>query len=106
MKWHLREKELPEEDRLVIIYVPDRPWSWSGKGDIHYKIAWLVKGITQKERDLLPDTDERKRQFFPGDEFSNNEVAYCWETFGLDSFFGQEVVAWAYFDEYKGEENE
>jgi hypothetical protein len=80
MKWHLRENELPEEKRLVIIYVPNRPWSWNGKGDIHYQIAWLEKLS------------------------NNNEVPYYWNTFGPASFFGQEVVAWSYFDEYKGEQ--
>ena len=75
MKWHLREKELPEENRLVIIYVPNRPWCWHGKGDIHYVIAWLEKGI--------------KKTY--------------WDTFGPDSFREEEVMAWSYFDEYKGE---
>lgn len=102
MKWHLIEKELPEEKRLVIIYVPNRPWGWSGKGDIHYKIAWLEKGISQKERALLSDDDKRKQIYFSSDEVFNNEVPYCWETFGPDQFFGQEVKAWAYFEEYKG----
>ena len=104
MKWHLRENELPEENRLVIIYVPNRPWAWNGKGDIHYKIAWLKRGISLSERKKLSDNNRRKREFFAYDEGSNNQVPYCWDTFGLDRFFGQEVLAWSYFDEYKGEQ--
>lgn len=75
MKWHLREKELPEENRLVIIYVPNRPWLWTGKGDIHYVIAWLEK--------------RHQRNIF--------------DTFGPDAFREEEVMAWSYFEEYKGE---
>ena len=79
--WHFTDKELPEEKRLVIVYVPNRNWSWSGKGDIHYKIAWLEKGESLKQ--------------------GNNLKPYHWNTFGPDSFFGQEVIAWKYFKECK-----
>lgn len=103
MKWHLVKKELPEEKRLVIIYVPNRPWGWNGKGDIHYQIAWLEKGISQKEREALPDNSKRKWTYTHGDEGFNNSVPFCWETFGPDRFFGQEAKAWAYFEEYREE---
>lgn len=103
MIWHLTEKELPEEHKLVVAYIPNRPWHWNGKGDIHYKIVWLEKGISKKEREKLLTTDVRKNIYSSADEFENNKKPYCWNEFGPDQFFGQEVVAWAYFDEYKGE---
>lgn len=103
MKWHLTEKELPEENRLVIVYVPNRPWKWEGKGDIHYKIAWLERGISLQEREKMSTNNKRKYVFDSRDEYGNNLVPYCWKEFGPDEFFGQEVKAWAYFDEYKGE---
>lgn len=75
MKWNLTKDKLPEEYRLVIIYIPNRPWIWCGKGDIHYKIAWLVKPKSKK---------------FP----------YCWIEFGPDAYRLEEVKAWTYFDEF------
>lgn len=79
MKWHLTKDELPEEYRLVIIYIPNQPWIWSGKGDIHYKIAWLVKTKSKK----LP---------------------YCWIEFGPAAYRVEDVKAWSYFDEFEMEE--
>lgn len=104
MKWHLTEEELPEEKRLVIAYVPARCWNWHGKGDIHYALVWLVKGISQQEREKMPLTNKRKYNIYSQDEYGNNLVPYCWEEFGPNYFFGQEVKAWAYFEEYKGEQ--
>lgn len=76
MKWHLTKDKLPEENRLVIIYIPKRPWIWNGsKGDIHYKVAWLVK------TDL-------------------NTNPYCWIGFGPDAYRFEEVKAWTYFEEF------
>ena len=106
MKWHLTEKELPEENRLVIAYVPNRNWHWNGKGDIHYALVWLVKGISQQEREKLPLNDKRKNTIYSRDEYGNNLVPYCWEEFGPAHFYGQEVKAWAYIEEYKGEQDE
>ena len=105
MKWHLTKDKLPEENRLVIIYVPDEPWSWHGKGDIHYKIAWLVRGLSKEDRKKLAKDDPRKNTYCNADEHGNNLVPYCWEEFGPDCYFGQEVKAWAYFDEFEGKMN-
>lgn len=106
MEWKLTEKELPEEERIVLMYVPERPWDFVGKGDVHYVVGWLEKGISLKKREQLPDNSKRKHYFFSCDEYGNNLVPYCWDTFGPDRFFGQEVKAWAYIDEFEGESNE
>ena len=99
MKWHLTKDELPEKNEYVLCYVPGRPWSSNADNDTHhYVVAKLIKGISKKEREALPDDDPRKRRFTTGDEWSNNLVPYEWYPFGPGSYFGQEVIAWAYID--------
>ena len=105
MKWHLTEKELPEDNNVVLIYIPYAPWISNAIGDIHYKVAVFHKGITQKERELLPEC-ERKHLIYGCDEYGNNLKPYNFEEFGPGSFFGQEVKAWTYIDEYKENKNE
>lgn len=99
LKWRDPKKELPKEYEAVIIWIPNMPWSDSdvGKG-IFYDIAWLVKGISEEERKLMKPCS-RKREYRLGDEGGNNLVPYIWDTFGPMKYFGQEVKAWAYFDE-------
>lgn len=103
MKWHLTEKELPPEYLPVLIYVPDRPWESSKCGNytIKHKVAWLVKGISQKERAKLNSKDNRKYIIKGCDEYGNNLRPYAFEEFGPGYYFGQEVKAWAYIDFYK-----
>lgn len=105
MKWHLTEKELPPEGIPVLIYIPNRPW-FQGENPKHirYKVAWLKKGISQKERKALSSNDERKYIITGSDEYGNNLKPYSFEEFGPDSFFGQEVKAWAYIDYYEEDE--
>ena len=99
MKWHLTKDELPEKNEYVLCYVPGRPWFDDTDNDTyHYVVAKLVKGISQEEREALSDDNPRKRKFTTGDECFNNLVPYEWITFGPDSFFGQEVIAWTYID--------
>ena len=99
IEWHDPKKELPEEYRAVIIWTPKRPWHHSkvGKG-IFYNVAWLERGISSKEREEMKEC-KRKHEYRAEDEDGNNFVPYCWQTFGPDMYFGQEVKAWAYFNE-------
>lgn len=99
LDWKYPEKgELPEEGKYVLIYVPSRPWSDKDDQDgIFYKVAKLSKGISEKERQLLPNNSKRKIQYTSADEFGNNLVPYHWYEFGSGSYFGQEVEKWAYF---------
>ena len=99
LKWRDPKKELPKPYKAVIIYTPDRPWEFEevGKG-IFYNVAWLERGISKEEREKMKPC-KRKLQYFPEDEDGNNLVPYYWNTFGPDSYFGQEVKAWAYFNE-------
>lgn len=98
-EWHDPKKELPEEYRPVIIWIPNMPWHHSEVGKmVFYDIAWLIKGITKEERNKMKEC-RRKHEYRFGDEEGNNLVPYEWETFGPMKYFGQEVKAWAYFDE-------
>ena len=107
MKWHLTSKELPIDNSVVLIYVPYRPWECSTVvGDIHYKVAIFRKGISQKERKELPDSNKRKHIIRGCDEYGNNLKPYGFEEWGPGSFFGQEVKAWTYIEEYKENKNE
>ena len=99
--WHLTSEKLPKEKRLVIAYVPDRPWGWDGEGDIHYALVWLEKGISLATRARLSPKSRRKKEYYRADEHGNNLRPYCWESFGPDYYFGQEVLAWKYLEEFK-----
>ena len=103
MEWHLTKNELPKENVYVLIHIPNEPWE-AGTSTVFYDIAKVVKGISEEEREKLDDSNPRKTTYCFGDVFGNNLVPYQWETFGPATYFGQEVVAWAYIDEFKGEE--
>lgn len=102
MKWHLTKKELPKENVYVLIYIPNQPWI-DESNTVFYDVAKLEKGISQNERINLNNSNPRKKIICFGDEWGNNLVPYRWKTFGPVSYFGQEVKAWAYIEEYKGE---
>lgn len=104
--------DLPPEGEYVLIYAPDRPWhDDTDQAHVKMKVAKLVKGISLKEREDLNKTHIPETVLsMPngsrletcgvsirfGDEHENNKVPYAWETFGPNSFFGQEVTHWAY----------
>lgn len=102
MEWHLTKNELPKENVYVLIHIPNKHWD-AGTSTVFYDVAHIVKGITEEEREKLDDFNPRKRTYCLGDVFGNNLVPYEWQTFGPITYFGQEVVAWAYIDEFKGE---
>ena len=101
IKWHLTKEELPKENEYVLIYVPNRPWN-SNSSTVFYKVACLIKGISMKEREMMSNSNPRKKEYRFGDEWNNNLVPYAWKEFGPGEYVGQEVVAWAYIDEFKG----
>ncbi len=88
---------LPSDREWVLALFNDRPWISAGEPTKH---KWVVvefrKGISEKERSLLPDTDPRKISYHASDEHSNNLVPYNWDTFGPGSFFGQECTCWTH----------
>lgn len=99
-KWRFTKDELPKENKACVIWIPKRPWELDKVGSgIFYKVAWLVRGISLKERESMKESERRKHIYRPEDEYGNNQVSFYWETFGPDSYFGQEVIAWTYIEE-------
>jgi len=99
--WNKTSDILPPEGKYVIVRYNGGNWiDNNDPKNVNCVIARLIKGISMKEREQLSDTDERKRKYIKGDEHSNNIVNYAWQTFGILSFFGQEVSEWAYIPEH------
>lgn len=96
MKWFKVEDKLPANRKYVLVKTINQGW-FDGDDQIgvEYTVAKFVKGITEQERESLPDSDDRKRCFKSGDVFGNNLVPYYWDTFGPDDIFGQCVTHWS-----------
>ncbi len=90
------EDELPPEGVYVLVHLTLGNWRDSSDQDgVYFKVAKLKRGLTQVERDRLPDFDVRKRTYRGADEWSNNQRGFCWNEFGSSSWFGQDVDYWA-----------
>tara|TARA_R110000851_G_scaffold26163_3_gene74447 strand:+ start:291 stop:545 length:255 start_codon:yes stop_codon:yes gene_type:complete len=63
-------------------------------GDRYWVVVKFIKGMSEKDRALLPDDNERKVTYRKGDIHGNNRRPYEWQAFGPSSFFGQEVDLW------------
>lgn len=88
--------KLPPEKKYVLIHVPNMPWiDENDQVGVFFKVARLVKGISQEERKALSDNDPRKKSFHAEDEWGNNKFPYIWEEFGGHTYWGHEVKAWS-----------
>ena len=96
MEWKLTKNELPEENVYVLVHIKNEFNNCDVKN--YYAVARIEKGISEEERDKMPECP-RKRRYYPGDVFGNNLVPYNWSTIGPAAFFGQEVDKWAYIDD-------
>ena len=87
---------LPKHKQYVLAYFPDQPWGdRDALLDEHkWVVVKFIEGISEKTRDSLPAHSKRKRMYQTGDEWANNTVPYEWDTFGAESFFGQEAACW------------
>ena len=96
MELILRKQKLPKNKQYVLAYFPGRPWNDSDVGNNEHKwvVVKFVRGLSCAERASLSDTDGRKSLFRSEDEDGNNQVPYYWDTFGPDSFYGQEAECW------------
>lgn len=113
-QWVSVGERLPEEGKYVIAKHNLGTWK-DGKDPINVNtvIVKLEKGISKEERQKmksgeLPDyaypplwTEadgykilKRSSVYIDADEWENNKVPYCWESFGIDKFFGQEITHW------------
>jgi hypothetical protein len=102
---HLVTEQLPIQNQYVLIHVPDRPWGDSdAKQDEHkWVVAKYVAGISAADRaamkagtmtNPLEYGHQRSSIYKAEDEHANNKKAYCWQPFGPDNMFGQEVTQW------------
>lgn len=117
MKWISTKDELPEEGKYVLARHNRGTWHDSTDQDnVNCVVVKLVKGISEKERELMkkglmdnPEDDcyiscgvmlkgKRSSSYYASDQYANNKVPYNWETFGSDSFFGQDISYWTKID--------
>tara|TARA_R110000851_G_scaffold9548_1_gene35496 strand:+ start:184 stop:489 length:306 start_codon:yes stop_codon:yes gene_type:complete len=87
---------LPKNNQYVLIHLTYTNWLDDNDldGCRYWTVAKLVKGISQNDRDLLSDDDNRKGTILCGDEDGNNKRSYVWEEFGPSCHFGQDVDFW------------
>lgn len=89
---------LPENNTYVLIHAPNRPWipspNTTNPEGVFWIVAKFVRGISEEERNSLDVSDERRNRYCSADVHGNNLLPYCWNEFGPDSFFGQEVEHW------------
>lgn len=86
---------LPENNQYVLARFPNMPWEDPDTDIDHlWVVVRFVRGLSVDDRAALSDEDERKHLYSSADEYANNQCPYCWDTFGSDSFFGQEADYW------------
>lgn len=84
---------LPEPNTYVLGYFPSRPWKESTNTNKHkLVVVQFIPGISKEQRKQLPDSNPRKYIYRDEDQYGNNKVPYCWESFTSGTFFGQECL--------------
>ncbi len=88
--------KLPEQNQYVLIHLTISNWGDDDDpaGKRYWRVAKFKKGISEEERERLPDNDRRKREYHSEDAYGNNKVPYLWDEFGPNSHFGQDVDYW------------
>ena len=90
MKWISVKDKLPEENKYVLIYVPNKPWRDSEDNiGLFFRVAKFIKGISKEER---KKTGNIYYRFC--DEHGNKLKPYAWDEFGTSCHFGQDVTHW------------
>jgi hypothetical protein len=108
-KWIKTSERLPEEGKFVLARHNKENWI-SKDPNANCVVVMLERGISKKERELMRkgELDCGKDEYLPlldcevkryyiynsSDEHGNNLVPYSWQTFGPQSFFGQEITHW------------
>ena len=119
MKLINTKNRLPNDKEYVLVHLVKDNWIDKDDplGNRYWCVAKFVRGISEDEREKMKRGEiedgvsigltcptppgiwiehENKRSsvYRAEDEHANNLVPYCWETFGPDSFWGQEVDYW------------
>ena len=95
MFWVPVDVALPEDGQAVLVRYARDNWICDhtlSDGSHHETWRWqaarFVVGRTAAEA-------EKAGEYRPQDEIGNNQRPYCWEEFGSDELFGQDVTHWA-----------
>lgn len=116
--WIKSDDRLPQEGKYVLARHIRGTWMDStDQENVNCVVVKLVKGISKQDRELMksgnlptynvgsigydgsfdkPIYNEipRYKVYKEEDEDGNNLKPYCWETFGADTFFGQDITHW------------
>ena len=99
--------ELPPNNTYVLAHFPTQPWGSSDAPNDEHKwvVVKFIQGITLLERQamklgLLPNpaynSGFRADYYCSEDEHANNKLPYYWDSFGANSFNGQEASKWCH----------
>ena len=104
MNWISTKDSLPKEGKYVLGRHNRGTWiDGEDQENVNCVVVSLAKGISEKDRELMKQGKlptvlyqgmKRHTVYIGADEHGNNRVPYNWETFGPDSFFGQEITHW------------
>jgi len=94
---------LPKNRQYVLVYVHGQSWydDDDTEDNRFFVVAKFVRGLSQSDRDALPESDPRKKTFCCEDQAFGNNEPYCWEPFGPGKFNGQEAMGWCHLPETK-----
>lgn len=93
--WISTTEQLPEEGKYVLARYNGENWIDSDDPDnLNCVVVKLEKGISEEERQRLPDDDKRKKIYKAGDQYGNNLLPYRWITFGPSRFFSTQISYW------------
>lgn len=101
LKLNKTSEILPKEGEYVLCFFGDRPWEDEDdkENKRFWKVVRLEKGISMLERKTLSESNDledikRSGTYCSEDEFGNNQKPYYWDSFGMNSYFGQEAEYW------------
>lgn len=113
MEWISTNDRLPQEGKYVIAKHNRGTWNdGDDQENVNTVVVKLVRGISIAEREkmksgIIPENLERgwclsdgwkdtprHLVYKSGDEHGNNHKPYYWDSFGPDSFNGQDITHW------------
>lgn len=95
MEWISTKERLPQEGKYVLGRHNRGTWvDNTDQENVNCVVVKMMRGISLKERDALPDGHPRKMLYTRDDEHGNNLVPYSFHQFSLDHFFGQSITHW------------
>lgn len=89
--------QLPENNTYVLCHHTRGTWRDStDQAGCEWVVLKFIKGLSAEDRNKLPENDDRKKRWSKEDEGFNNLKPYCWQEFGPDCFFGQDIDKWCH----------